>query len=109
MEPLRKTKTTKDKLNDFILEWHSTPVDYWWRQKYNVPFGSQRHREMNPIDMVIEYQEEELLKEIKQQIEREDEEKELRAIGINRSNEVKMSQTEIDDEFENLDLSQFNK
>lgn len=62
---------------------------------------------MNPIDMLIEYQEEELVKELTQKIEQEENDKEMRAIGI-ETNEVKMSQDEIDEEFENLDLSQFD-
>lgn len=108
MELETRKLTTEEQLNHLIFEFHRIPVDYWWRKKYNIPFGSRQHREMNPIDMLIEYREEELIKEIQQQIEREEDEKEMRAIGI-ENNEVKMTQDEIDDEYENLDLSQFDK
>ncbi len=108
MEQQKTEQQIKDELNNFILQWHRTPVDYWWRKKYNVPFGSQRHREMNLIDMLIEYREDQYLNELREQIRKEEDEREMRAIGI-ESNEVKMSQEEIDEEYENLDLSQFDK
>ena len=100
-EQLKPKNNIKDEVKRFIFNWHEFPFDYWWRKRYNIPFGSPTHREMNFIDMYIEYQEELLLKE---KIYEEDIEE------INNGKEVvKLSKQEIDDDYNNLDLSQFNK
>lgn len=98
---LRKNKPLKERADDFLLRWHRFPIDYWWRKKYNVPFGSSKHREMSLIDMFLEFKEElNMLKEERQEVMVESPEDD---------NVVSMSQQEIDDEYENLDLSKFDK
>ena len=57
MEKLREQPNVEKEIEHYIFNWHSFPIDYWWRKKYNVPFGSRQHREQNFIDMLIEYQE----------------------------------------------------
>lgn len=105
-EQLKPNNNIKDEIKRFIFNWHEFPFDYWWRKRYNIPFGSSQHREMNFIDMYIEYQEELLLKE---KIYEEDIEEDI-DLGINNGKEVvKLSKQEIDDDYDNLDLSQFNK
>lgn len=105
-EQLKPNNNIKDEIKRFIFNWHEFPFDYWWRKRYNIPFGSSQHREMNFIDMYIEYQEELLLKE---KIYEEDIEEDI-DLGINNGKEVvKLSKQEIDDDYNNLDLSQFNK
>lgn len=99
----------KDEVRRFILEWHDFPFDYWWRKKYNVPFGSKAHREMNFIDIYTEYQEEALLKKIQEEYQRKQEENENKALDIHSDNNVKLTKKEIDEDYENLDLSQFDK
>lgn len=102
--------TLKKKVNNFLFNWCQFPIDYWWRKKYKIPFGSSQHREMNFIDMFIEYQEEiEIQKSINKEEGWEDE-VENEALDLNTKNEVvKISQEEIDEDFENLDLEQFDK
>lgn len=95
----------KNEIKRFIFNWHEFPFDYWWRKRYNIPFGSPMHREMNFIDMYIEYQEESLLTEI---IYKEDIEEDI-DLGINENEIVKMSKQEIDEDYDNLDLSKFDK
>ena len=56
METKRKNNA-QEEIDKFIFKWHDFPFDYWWRKKYKIPFGSQAHREMNFIDMYIEYRE----------------------------------------------------
>lgn len=102
-------KEFAESLNNFIYFWHQFPIDYWWRKKYNVPFNSPQHREMNLIDIYLEYQEENLLKQYRERQEREKDEAENRALKIDSNKEViKMSKKEIDEDYENLDLSQFD-
>lgn len=111
METKRKNNA-QEEIDKFIFKWHDFPFDYWWRKKYKIPFGSQAHREMNFIDMYIEYREEFLLNKAieehdKAVSDREDEELGLKDGSSKRV--VKMTKQEIDDDFENLDLSQFDK
>lgn len=104
-EQLKPKNNIKDEIKRFIFNWHEFPFDYWWRKRYNIPFGSPTHREMNFIDMYIEYQEELLLNDI---IEQEDIEEDI-DLGINGKEIVKLSKQEIDDDYDNLDLSNFDK
>ena len=111
METKRKNDA-QEEIDKFIFKWHDFPFDYWWRKKYKIPFGSQAHREMNFIDMYIEYREEFLLNKAieehdKAVSDREDEELGLKDGSSKRV--IKMTKQEIDDDFENLDLSQFDK
>jgi len=111
MEKLNPKRTIKDEIEHFIFNWHEFSFDYWWRKKYNIPFGSQRHREMNFIDMAVEYREEMLLKEMADKEDIKDEEAVDRQFGLNEGKKevIKMTKEEVDDEYENLDLSQFDK
>lgn len=44
-----------------IIEWNNRfPVDRWWRNKYNIPFGSPAHRKSNFLDQLFEYREDKL-------------------------------------------------
>ena len=104
-EQLKPKNNVKDEIKRFIFNWNEFPCDYWWRKRYNIPFGSTAHREMNFIDMYIEYQEELLLNDI---MEQEDIEEDI-DLGINGKEIVKLSKKEIDDDYDNLDLSNFDK
>lgn len=96
---MKPNNKIKDEVVEFIFNWHEFPFDYWWRKRYNIPFGSSAHREMNFIDMYIEYQEFLLLNK-PESIEEED--------CFNTDDDiVKMSEEEINDDYENLDLTKF--
>lgn len=85
-----------DQIRDFVFSWHNIFVDYWWRKKYSVPFGSSKHREMSLIDMSIEYIED---YEIRRAMER--------SRGIEEYDEdvgERMSEHEIDSEYDDLDI-----
>lgn len=93
----------------FLNDWHSFPIDFWWRKKYNISFGSKAHREMNFIDMLIEYREQlEITKRtsVPNDISNED----YASVGYadNDNSESVMTQAEIDKDFEDLDISQFD-
>lgn len=111
METKRKNNA-KEEIDKFIFKWHDFPFDYWWRKKYKIPFGSQAHREMNFIDMYIEYREEFLLNKAIEERDKAVSDREDEELGLKDGSEkrvVKMTKQEIDDDFENLDLSQFDK
>jgi len=109
---LNQKKTLKKEINNFLFEWHRFAIDYWWRKKYNIPFGSIQHREMNFIDMLIEYQEELSINKVISEENYNEEDEEDEALGLNDVNKkeiIKLSEDEIEDDYENLDLKQFNK
>lgn len=97
MGRLKMKKALNNEVDRFIDWWHEFPIDYWWRKKYNVPFGSKQHREMNFFDMLIEWRED--LAMVKLNTKVEDDELD--------TNSLRMTQKEIDDEYENLDLGEF--
>lgn len=90
----------RKEIDKFLKHWHNTYVlDYWWRKKYNVPFGSPQHKAMNPIDMLIEWQEEKMIKRMTTKKEVEE--------NVDDINGISMSQKEIDADYENIDLENF--
>ena len=75
----RKT-TLNDEIDRFIFRWDEFIIDYWWRKRYNVAFGSSAHREMNFIDMLIEYREQ--LNMLKAEQKEEDAEFNMKTIKL---------------------------
>lgn len=114
LERQREMVPLKNRISVFIIEWTKFPIDLWWRKKYNVPFGSKAHREMNFIDMAIDYQEtlywNKAVNEIPMRRELQDEEDFIDSqLDANNERVVKMSQEEIDEDYENIDLEKFNE
>ena len=115
-----ESQTTESKrhlessVDRFIFQWHDFPFDYWWRKKYHVPFGSAAHREMSFIDMYIEYREDLMISRSLEQISAESdgwtpEDEEALGLSDKSGKVVQMSQEEIEEDYENLDLENFNK
>lgn len=102
-------KTVTEKIQDFIINWNSNfPLDRWWREKYNIPFNSEKHRQMSLIDMRIQFEEDKIFVYAK----------EARKRGKSLSSfleELKKQMLEADfSEFEkmdlkDIDLSKFDK
>jgi hypothetical protein len=43
-------------LRDFVIKWNTKyPYDKWWREKYKVPFFSEKHLDADPIMIKFEY------------------------------------------------------
>ena len=108
MKPLKNPKVSelRKEVNNFLVKWHNDFIlDYWWRKKHDVAFGSSVHREMNFIDMLIEYQEEVAIRSAQLKAQRKEEEEWL---GKERlENMVEMSQEEIDEDYENIDIENY--
>ena len=102
----QKVNALRTEVSNFLTRWHNDFIlDYWWRKKHDVAFGSAAHREMNFIDMFIEYQEEVIIKRAQLKEQRKEEEDWL---GKERlENMVQMSQQEIDDDYENIDIENY--
>jgi len=60
---VKSTMEKKNEVQGFVEEWLvEYPIDYWWRKKFNVPFGSREHFEQTFINMVVQFEEEKLFK-----------------------------------------------
>ena len=45
-------------LQEFVKIWNKkVPIDKWYRKKYNIPFGSEIHKNVNLADMFFEFYE----------------------------------------------------
>lgn len=98
---------------NFVSEWNAKyPFDYLWRKKYNVPFGSKQHLETSHVNMMIDLYEEANMRKLMDKFNSREfdasEYEQNRYDPTFRNTAVRMSQDEIDSEFDNLDLSQFN-
>jgi hypothetical protein len=84
----------KSNVKDFVIDWNNKfPIDFWWRKKYNIPFGSKAHREANFIDMLIEFEEQKMMVE---NVGKTDDDFD------NDENFEVMNQDEIDEEYDKL-------
>lgn len=101
-----KLRTT---LEETIKEWNSWfPFDYRWRKKYNVPFGSEKHLKTSFFFMLYDLEEEKLFNKLLEKISLEEENVLLENEGVEKRKEIiRMSEKDIDKEFEELDLSKF--
>ena len=98
-----------ESVDRFIFTWHDFPFDLWWRKRHSVAFGSSAHREMSFIDMYIEWREELILS--KAFAEKDSdwlEENDTLEIGSNKE-VVRMTQEEIEDDYDNLNLEDFDE
>jgi hypothetical protein len=63
---LKKTKKTLNReyidiqdVRKFVRQWNNKyPIDRWWRERYNVSFGSELHLNQSLLDMRIAFEEE---------------------------------------------------
>lgn len=87
----------KLQLRNEIVKWNNNfPLDYWWRKKYKIPFGSPDHKRMSFVDMYRDFLEDKMMLELNQPEESAD------------LNEItKVPQKELDDDFDNLDISKY--
>ena len=72
---MEKPNQLKNEIRSFILNWNNKyPIDLWWRNKHNIPFGSKIHKDISFLDMIIEYEEDRLrfapeMKKIEEEIQ----------------------------------------
>ena len=86
----------KQQLKSEIVRWNNNfPLDYWWRKKYHIPFGSPEHRRMTFVDMYRDFLEEKMIEELPD------------PDGVEVKEVSKIPQKELDDDFDNLDISKY--
>lgn len=95
----------KDVLSSFILHWNGRfKWDRIWRKKYNIPFGSDLHRNITQIEIYFDILEDQLFE--KYLIEREN--KKIDAEEYKKGNFLKEQQSteeEDDDLFNKINFN----
>lgn len=117
-KPLIKIKDIPQlNIQKFIEVWNlKYPYDRWWRKKYGIPFGSTKHKEASFIEMVIEYKEDKFFQNLaNKDADNSDIEGEVDRIIEGENGEqnqqnkvVKLNKQELDKEFDNINLDEFN-
>ncbi len=93
----------KGGLRDDIIDWDNKhPIDFLWRRKYNVLFGSEEHLRMDFVTMLYQLIENYEVQKAQQTDVDKDE-------FFMEEGYVKMSQDEVDDEFDKIDLDEENE
>jgi hypothetical protein len=89
----QQTNKLKNDVRNFILNGNSKyPIDLWWREKHNIPFGSKIHKDICFIDMMIEYEEDR-----------------MRFYQENPEKVAEIIQSkEVDKDFEDFDIENYN-
>jgi len=96
-----------DAIRNFVQFWNTEyPIDYWWRQKYKIAFGSKAHKDQCVLDMRIEFEEDAMIKE---ELEKSREKKKY-SPGRNdwlseRKDTHTISEAQAEDIFDSLDIS----
>lgn len=90
-----------------INEWNiKFPYDYLWRKKYNVPFNSEVHRNMDFFDIKYDILEDKYIRNLPKRLEKQ---KQLQnSEQLLKVREHHLSKEELEKEFDELDLSQFD-
>jgi len=95
----------------FLTEWNLRhPIDFWWRKKYNVSFGSREHFQTDFIDQYLEYIEDEVREELQEQLQNREisyKNQDGTVEKYHSPNVVKMTNEEVKEEFDNLDISKY--
>ena len=90
-------------LQEFVEKWNKAiPIDKWYRQKYNIPFGSAAHKNINLADMFFEFYEFIIVK-FKVKTEEEEQEPYVRGEG-NFMKSTTYTKKDIDQLFDELDI-----
>jgi len=97
MSQNQKPSTNRNELRKFIVHWNNSfPIDFLWRKKYGVAFGSSEHRQMSFIDMLYDFEEEKMMK------------KRISRYDFTDTFESNSKSGLSDEEFDEIDINQFN-
>ena len=91
----------RSNIKEFITIWNAVfPIDKWWREKHQIPFGSKLHGESSLCNMYAEY-----VEDTEMFVTRKDEYVAgSRDIFRSRADE---SDDDYDDLYDNIDLDKF--
>lgn len=64
---IQNSLTTNEDVIDFCYIWNIRyPLDRWWREKHKIAFGSEAHRRVSFLDIRFEYEEDLIIKKVKE-------------------------------------------
>lgn len=97
-------------MEQFLIYWNNLfPYDRLYRKKYKIAFNSSAHRALNPLDVYLDIKEDKLFSEVeKSYIERHNDLEDYKNTGEFLKKREDISEKQIDDIFDNLDLDMFN-
>jgi|SRR5690606_13763623 len=76
-------KDSQNAIREFMIWWNANfPIDYWYRQKFNIRFNSESHRELSLFDILCEWEEQNLTIELHNEIFDEKQFEEYKKTGI---------------------------
>lgn len=117
LEERKKFNIKPFDVKEFMLKWNMQyPLDRWWREKHDVAFGSLQHKEASLVNMAFEFEEDKYFKKLQEDndddlqfTEEEEKQYNLTPLAKNAGKQVKMTKKEIDAEFDNINLDDFNE
>lgn len=93
------------KLRSFVEFWNQNyPIDKWWRDKYNIPFGSKLHKEQGVLDMRIDFEEDLMHAEALIKIKEREHYEPSKGLWLKKKPNFKPTRQEIERDFDNIDL-----
>lgn len=110
----KKDEDLLNNLKSFVQKWNlEFPLDLWYRRKYKIPFNSSKHRELSPIDIRFEYEEEKFIDNIIKErnvLDKKQKEYKENRKWIDPLIELEeFSEEEIIEYFDSIDLNEINK
>jgi len=91
-------KKNKTIIRKNIIDWNNKyPIDFLWRKKYGVAFGSPEHRQMSFLDMKFDIEEEIFMRNLANNSDKKQDEK------------SSMNKIEEDKLFDDLDIDNLDK
>ena len=93
-----------------MIWWNTEfPVDYWYRKKYNIAFNSEEHRRITLMDILCEWEEENLTIELQNELYNEQQFKNYKETGVwLRDNSEDANEEDWDRFFESDNWEQFD-
>lgn len=94
----------------FLISWNNRfPKDRIYRKKYNIPFGSQQHKDTSQIDAFLDVLEDTLYQKHIDMYKREKEALETYKNTGKWLKESTLDEKEFDELFDSVDVTKFNK
>lgn len=96
---------------DWVIRYNNRfPIDRWWREKHSIPFNSSSHREISPVDMKFEHEEDKLFKEfLDERKAREEREEKFKQEGWLSVGEEELDEEDQEELFNKIDIDQLNE
>lgn len=105
----QKNSDLTNEIDNFLIQWNNQfPIDRWWRVKHNVAFGSIEHKQANFIQMFLEFREDKMIAEMFKSKNNPISTSESSEFSFD-DNTPPISKKEIDEDFENLNLEDYNE